>query len=244
MRRRYTPTDGVRPVLPDVPQDPAMASLLAASVLFNDDHVLVLNKPAGLAVHPGPRTPESLELYLDVLMLDRKKPPHPAHRLDRDTSGCLVLGRTPGSVRQLSDWFSSRQVKKTYLAIVEGVPPEPSGFVELPLKKVSSEKGGWRMIVADDGQTARTNWQLLKTNDRQSLLLLTPETGRTHQLRVHCAHIGYPICGDPVYGTRSDAHLMYLHARAVTVPTTYEKVLEVVAPVPDNWPADLDPSSI
>jgi tRNA pseudouridine32 synthase / 23S rRNA pseudouridine746 synthase len=231
--------DALRPVLPEPPQDPAMAALLAASVLFHDDHVLVINKPAGLAVHPGPRTPESLELYLDALMLDRKKPPHPAHRLDRDTSGCLVLGRTPGSVRQLAAWFSSRQVKKTYLAIVDGVPGELSGVVDAPLKKISSEKGGWRMVADPQGQSARTNWQVLKSNGGKSLLKLTPETGRTHQLRVHCAGLGFPICGDPVYGTTPADHLMYLHASRVTVPTTYEKILEVEAPVPGSWPPDL-----
>jgi tRNA pseudouridine32 synthase / 23S rRNA pseudouridine746 synthase len=234
MKRRYTTPP--RPLPEPVDADPNMAALLQARVLYQDDHVLVINKPAGLAVHPGPRTAESLELYLPFLMLDRKKPPHPVHRLDRDTSGCLVLGRTPGSVRQLSGWFSERQVEKTYLAIIDGVPDKPSGLIDAPLLKTSSEAGGWRMIVAAQGQTARTRWRLLKSDGRLSLLELKPETGRTHQLRVHSAHAGWPILGDPVYGTARADKRMYLHASDVVLPTRDGGQLIVTAPPPDDWP--------
>jgi RluA family pseudouridine synthase len=199
--------------------------------------VLVINKPAGLAVHPGPRTAESLELYLPCLMLDRKKPPQPVHRLDRDTSGCLVLGRTPGSVRQLSDWFAGRQVEKTYLAIVEGVPDAPSGLIDAPLLKTSSKAGGWRMVVARGGLAARTRWRRLTSNGRQSLLELKPETGRTHQLRVHCAEAGWPISGDPVYGTAQTNGRMYLHASHIVLPTREGGQRSITAPLPDDWPA-------
>ncbi len=215
--------------------DPGMADLLRASVLHLDAHVLVINKPAGLAVHPGPRTPESLELYLPVLALDRRKPPHPAHRLDRDTSGCLVLGRTPGSVRQLSQWFSDRRVKKTYLALVEGVPQAASGIVTAPLLKTSSEAGGWRMVVDDKGQSAVTRWHVLEVMDGRALLQLEPQTGRTHQLRVHCARIGHPIVGDPIYGTASPAGRMRLHASSITLPTDEGPELHVMAPQPADW---------
>jgi tRNA pseudouridine32 synthase / 23S rRNA pseudouridine746 synthase len=238
MRRRYTPRDGERPVLPDVPQNPAMAALLARSVLYHDDHVLVINKPAGLAVHPGPRTPESLELYLDVLMLDRKKPPQPAHRLDRDTSGCLVLGRTLGAVRQLSAQFSERLVKKTYLALVEGFVPEEQGTVDAPLLKISSEAGGWRMIVDERGQKAVTRWQREAVLENNSQLLLSPETGRTHQLRVHCAHMGFPIVGDPVYGNAIIGGRTLLHAQTIEFPDNRGGTIRVTAPLPDDWPVE------
>jgi RluA family pseudouridine synthase len=213
-----------------------MAALLQARVLYQDDHVLVIDKPAGLAVHPGPRTAESLELYLPCLMLDRKKPPQPVHRLDRDTSGCLVLGRTPGSVRQLSSWFSERQVEKTYLAIVEGVPDASAGLIDAPLLKTSSKAGGWRMVVAAQGQSARTRWRLLKRDGCLSLMELKPETGRTHQLRVHCAEAGWPISGDPVYGTARPDKRMYLHASEIVLPTREGGHLTVIAPQPDDWP--------
>ncbi len=235
MRRPYTRSEAVLPVAPD--PDPDMAALLQASVLYRDDHILVLNKPSGLAVHPGPRTPESLELYLPFLGFDRKRSPQPAHRLDRDTSGCLVLGRTPGSVRQLSSWFSERAIAKSYLAVVDGVPIATSGCVTQPLLKTSSAEGGWRMIVSSTGQTAITRWRMLTNDTVNSLLLLQPETGRTHQLRVHCATMGCPIAGDPVYGRSREDNHMYLHAYRISLPRIQsENALVVTAPLPDSWP--------
>lgn len=234
MKRGYTRSVTALPVAPE--PDPAMVDLLRASILHQDDHLLVINKPAGLAVHPGPRTAESLELYTPFLALDRKRPPQPAHRLDRDTSGCLALGRTPGSIRQLSAWFSDRAIGKSYLAIVDGVLDQPAGTVEAPLLKTSSAGGGWRMITDPNGQPAVTRWRVVAAGAGQSLLLLEPQTGRTHQLRVHCAHIGHPIAGDPVYGQAIPARRMYLHASRISLPTLTGSTLDITAPLPADWP--------
>jgi tRNA pseudouridine32 synthase / 23S rRNA pseudouridine746 synthase len=237
VRRRYTTHD--RPLPEQVEPDLHMAALLQASVLFVDDHVLVINKPAGLAVHPGPRTPESLELYLPFLALDRKKSPHPVHRLDRDTSGCMVLGRTPGSVRQMSSWFSERQIRKSYLAIVDGVTDKAQGNIKVPLLKTSSAEGGWRMVVDMQGLAAETRWTRILSTATNSLLKLEPQTGRTHQLRVHCASIGHAITGDPVYGAANSSKRMYLHADSLSFPDRLGGLQTVEAPLPRDWPVDM-----
>ncbi|MGK2286874.1 RluA family pseudouridine synthase [Pedomonas sp. V897] len=187
-------------------------------VLHIDAHVIVLNKPAGLAVHRGPKTPESLEDWLPLLTFGFKRLPQPAHRLDRDTSGCLVLGRHPKAIRQLGGLFADRAVRKTYWAVVEGHLPVKEGVIEAPLRKISSKAAGWRMIAAADGDPAVTRYRVLGESQRRSWVELIPETGRTHQLRVHCATLGHPIAGDRQYGegVTTGASLM-LHAREITL---------------------------
>ncbi len=213
-----------------------MAALLQNSVLHMDDHVLVINKPAGLAVHPGPRTAESLELYLDCLQFGRKLPPQPAHRLDRDTSGCLVLGRTRGALKALNVHFAEAAVGKTYLAVVVGDAAGETGIIDAPLEKTSSPTGGWRMEVSAAGRPAQTHWQVRGRADGLTLLELTPQTGRTHQIRIHCAHIGLPLLGDPVYGTAIAGTRTMLHAQALSIPMLHQAALRVSCPLPGDWP--------
>ena len=172
---------------------------LSARVLLLTPDLLALDKPAGLAVHPGPRTAVSLEDALDGLRFGRRERPQPAHRLDRDTSGCLLLGRDARAVRRLGALFTAGEVAKTYLACVVGEIAD-AGEIDASLAKISSAAAGWRMVVSDKGKSARTRWQVLARGDGRMLVELTPATGRTHQLRVHLAHIGAPIVGDPVYG--------------------------------------------
>lgn len=169
-------------------------------MLYIDAHVIVLNKPAGLPVHRGPRARYSLEAWLPALTFGFERLPQPGHRLDTDTSGCLALGRNPRALRQLNALFAERAVEKTYWAVVEGHPPASEGRIAAPLRKISTRAEGWRMVAAADGEPAVTRYKVLGRTARRSWLELTPETGRTHQLRVHCATLGCPIVGDPLYG--------------------------------------------
>ena len=186
-------------------------------MLHRDAMLIVLDKPAGLAVHPGPRTPDSLERYLDALRFGLRERPRLVHRLDRDTSGCLMLARHTKAVRRLSALFASSQVRKIYWAVVEGNPRADEGTFDQPLKK-QTRKEGWRMVVDPAGQRAVTHYRVLGRGNGLAWLELAPETGRTHQLRVHCASAGFPILGDPVYGRGASKVPMHLHARSIALP--------------------------
>lgn len=190
---------------------------LGARVQYKDGELLIIDKPAGLACHAGPQTEDCLERYVEFLRLGALHPPHLVHRLDRDTSGCLLLARNARALKRLSRLFADGRVEKTYWAIVEGAPDVSEGVIDAPLRKISTSTAGWRMIVAKNGLSARTSFQVLATTGMQSLLQLSPQTGRTHQIRAHCAHMGWPILGDPVYGqTKTGA--MLLHAYRLKVP--------------------------
>ena len=195
---------------------------LQARVLYRDGSILVIDKPAGLAVHPGPSTAESLERYLPALRFGIREVPRLVHRLDRDTSGCLVLARHSRGVSKLGRLFSSAAIKKTYWAIVEGAPTAPEGIVDRPLKKIT-RKEGWRMVPDAGGQRAVTRYRVLGASDGLTWLELSPETGRTHQLRVHCAAEGFPVLGDSTYGRDAPRTPLNLHARSVTIPLGGER---------------------
>ena len=203
-------------------------------VLFIDAEALVIDKPAGLAVHPGPRTPESLERYLRELRFGFQRPPAPVHRLDRDTSGCLLLARHPKAHRRFTQAFEAGRVAKTYLAVVGGVPEAEEGAVDMPLAKVSTREAGWRMVHDPSGRRAVTRWRLIAVAGGRALLLMTPETGRTHQLRVHAAEgLGLAISGDPVYGTGRGP--MLLHARSLEVERDGKEPVKAEAPLPPTF---------
>ena len=189
---------------------------LRARVLFRDADVIVLDKPAGLPVHAGPKGGSHLEAMLDALRFERRERPGLAHRLDRDTSGCLVLGRHKAALRQLGRLFERGAVEKLYWAVVQGQPVANHGTIVARLRKRSQVRGWW-MEVHDEGQDAVTDWAVLGRGDGLAWIECRPRTGRTHQIRVHLAHLGHPILGDPFYG-RNDAPRasMHLHARSVT----------------------------
>ena len=184
-------------------------------------------------MHAGPRGGPSLEDRLPSL--GKKRLPQPAHRLDMDTAGCLVLGRTKPALAELGGIFAAGRAAKTYWAVVRGAPPGPAGTVDAPLVTRSTARDGWRMVVDPAGQPAVTAWRVLGTADGQAWLELRPRTGRTHQLRVHCAHLGCPILGDPRYG--DGIGMLHLLARAIALPLDPPVAAE--APVPAHMQAAL-----
>ena len=203
-------------------------------VLFIDGEAIVLDKPAGLAVHPGPSTRESLESRLPELRFGFVRAPAPVHRLDRDTSGCLLLARNPKAHRRLARAFEEGRAEKSYLAVLEGVPPASEGRIELALAKVSSRAAGWRIVPDDAGKPATTRWRLIAARGARALVLFEPETGRTHQVRVHAASgLGAPIAGDPVYGRGGSP--MLLHALGLKVPREGKPAIEARAPLPPSF---------
>jgi len=203
-------------------------------ILYEDAEALVIDKPAGLAVHPGARTPRSLEDHLPDLRFGFHRPPAPVHRLDRDTSGCLLLARNPKAHRRFQRAFEEGLVEKTYLAVLAGVPEAEEGTIDMPIAKVSTLEAGWRMVPDPAGKSAVTNWRRLAIVDGHALVEFAPETGRTHQLRVHAASgIGLPIAGDPVYGDGRGP--MLLHARSLLVPREAKPPIAATAPLPPSF---------
>jgi tRNA pseudouridine32 synthase / 23S rRNA pseudouridine746 synthase len=221
---------------------------LVHRVLYRDGLVLVIDKPAGIAVHPGPGGGPDLESGFDALRFGLPYPPALAHRLDRDTSGCLVLGRHPRALRRLGALFAAGQVEKVYWAVVDGAPTEAEGRIETRLKKLS-RGSGWRMVIDPEGQRAITDYRVLGAAGGRAWLELRPRTGRTHQIRVHCAVLGCPVVGDPVYGKAGSSKPLLLHARAIALPLYPGRPpIEVTAPVPPHMLAALahlgyDPAS-
>ncbi len=213
---------------PPVPRQAPSADIAARIILLRDD-AMVLDKPAGLPVHRGPRGGASLEDWLEPLRMGKRHLPQPAHRLDTDTAGCLVLGRTKPALAALGRIFAEGLARKTYWAVVRGGPAEDEGVIDAPLLKTSSAARGWRMLVDPAGQNAVTRWRVLGRGAGTSWLELTPLTGRTHQLRVHCAAAGFPILGDPLYGA-GDPGGLHLVARRIDLPL--DPPLAAQAPVP------------
>lgn len=206
--------------------------MLKDKVLFLDGEALVLDKPPGLPVDPPRDGSISVASHLAELAFEFRRWPTPVHRLDRDTSGCLLLARNPKVHARFQQAFEAGMVEKRYLAVLDGVPPGGEGMIELPLSKVSSREAGWRMVPDPAGRPARTRWRLLREQGGRSLVEFRPETGRTHQIRVH-AQVGLaaPVAGDPVYGV-AGRHGLMLHAAGLRVPRGSKPAIEVAAPLP------------
>lgn len=218
---------------------------LASRILFRDSALIVLDKPAGIAVHAGSGRDNALDRQFHTLRFGEPRDPALAHRLDKDTSGCLVLGRTGAALAKLGRILQKGRAQKTYWAVVAGRPPQDEGLIEVPLARRSHDRRSWIMKAAlpDDGaaETAITRYRLLRAGDGLSLVELAPETGRTHQLRVHCDVLGCPIAGDPIYGgdrARALARHLHLHARRIVLPFHHDKPpVDVTAPVPPHMHA-------
>jgi tRNA pseudouridine32 synthase/23S rRNA pseudouridine746 synthase len=255
---------------------------MVSRLLYRDGLMLVIDKPTGFAVHRGPKGGESLEDHFDALRFGLPRAPSLAHRLDRDTSGCLVLGRHRKALALLGRLFKSGAVKKTYWAMVEGAPDADEGTIELPLGRLDETRGWW-MKHDPNGQPAVTKWMVMGRDPppfpgrspppcgeglgvgvaplaagvvdtssglptplpslphngggNYTWLALEPITGRTHQLRVHCAEMGWPIVGDAIYGNapRGGGPILHLHAREIVVPISKNRPpVRVTAPVPPH----------
>jgi len=210
---------------------------LSDRVLYRDGLILIVDKPAGIAVHARPGEAVSrdvLEYYFDALRFGLPRRPALAHRLDRDTSGCLVLGRHPKALRRVGKLFQEGRVQKTYWAICRGVPGKPSGTISRPLVKRKT-RTGWSVIALTEEEApaypgakpAVTTYRMLKSANGLSFIECKPKTGRTHQLRVHLASLGAPILGDPKYGdliATDRAMPMMLHARSLLLPLYPNKI--------------------
>ena len=211
---------------------------LAARLLYRDGLMLILDKPAGLAVHAGGSGEGGhLMSVLDGLRFGLPRPPELAHRLDRDTSGCLVLGRHRKALARLGRLFAEGKVEKIYWAVVVGVPAAAAGTIDAPLLKLE-RKHGWKVVTDPRGQPSITDWRVLGRTDRLAWIEARPRTGRTHQIRAHLAAIGSPIAGDAVYGAGTAdlaAPRLHLHARAITIPiSTAKPPISTTAPVPEH----------
>ncbi|WP_311267323.1 RNA pseudouridine synthase [Sphingobium sp. WCS2017Hpa-17] len=211
-------------------------SLFDDKVLFIDGEALILDKPAGLPVDAPRDGSLALENHLASLTFGFQRWPLPVHRLDRDTSGCLLLARNPKAHKRFAAAFEAGTVEKRYVAVVDGVPAEDSGTIELALKKISSEAQGWRMIPAKAGKNAITHWRKIAEKDGRALIAFTPQTGRTHQIRVHTLHgLGFGIVGDPVYGNGEGK--MLLHSRFLSIARGDKPAAAATAPLPDTFAA-------
>jgi tRNA pseudouridine32 synthase/23S rRNA pseudouridine746 synthase len=209
---------------------------LLSRLLHRDGLMLVIDKPAGVPVHRGPKGGASLEDAFDQLRFGLPRVPALAHRLDKDTSGCLVLGRHRKALERLGRLFKSGRIAKTYWAVVEGGPEGAEGEIDLALGRLDAARGWW-MQPDPMGLPSRTSWRVLgRSPDKATTFIeFTPHTGRTHQIRVHAQAMGWPILGDPVYGSgrREGSPPLHLHARAIAVPMQESKEpVRVQAPAP------------
>ncbi len=222
------------------PVDKRLLAELVAAIVLKDAAVLVLNKPAGLAVQGGSGTTQHVDGLLDGLRFGASERPRLVHRLDKDTSGALVLARTRAAARALTEAFRQRDAAKTYWALVAGAPNPERGMIDLALSKSGGAGNERARPDAVGGKPARTAYALLDhAGDRAAWLALRPETGRTHQLRVHCAAIGAPVLGDGKYGGRAaflpgweQGRGLCLHAQAIDIRHPAGGRLAVTCPPP------------
>ena len=248
---RLQPKDNIRippldisPKTPTAPKQFSKAdiALVKGMVLYKDDDMIVLNKPAGLAVQGGTKTTHHLDALLDILRFEKEEKPRLVHRLDKETSGILVVARTAQSATKLTRLFKTKEIRKTYWALVQGCPNPKKGKIEAPLlqKKCSDKKD--KRVIDEDGKPAISLYQVQDhLGDKVSWLQMSPLTGRTHQLRIHAADVlKTPILGDDRYGTRTELtkklpSKMFLHARAISIPVSNKKDFIVEAPLPIHF---------
>lgn len=212
--------------------------MITLPILFEDGEALVIDKPAGLPIDRPRAGGTSLENYLDALRLGFQRLPLAVHRLDQDTSGCLLLARHAKAHKRFAAAFEARQVEKVYLGVVAGAVADDEGTIALNLSKISSAEKGWRMIPARAGKPAVTHWRVVERKDDLTLVEFRPETGRTHQIRVHAlAGLGAALLGDSIYGAGEGARRTMLHAAALTVPRDDKPPIAATAPLPADFAA-------
>jgi 23S rRNA pseudouridine955/2504/2580 synthase len=237
--------DAPKPLSPQRQEDDKTRALLKSMTLYEDADVLVLNKPMGLAVQGGSGTVRHLDGMLEVLRDPQGQRPRLVHRLDKDTAGCLLVAKTRFAATALAKSFRSRSARKIYWALVAGVPKPTQGRISTFLAKEELERDSFMRIArhGEEGAShAVTFYAVVETAARQlAWISLKPVTGRTHQLRAHCAHIGHPILGDPKYFSKENWDLpgglqnrLQLLARRIAVPHPRGGTIDVTAPLPPH----------
>jgi len=258
---RLDPGQCVRVFIPLPEEVRILPEPIPLGILYEDEHLLVINKPAGMVVHPAPghtsgtlvnallaRFPAWAELDWWESEEDEEEAgadyPRPGivHRLDKDTSGLLIVAKSAGARSALQAQFQARQVEKVYLALVHGVPPAPAGLIDAPIGRDPRQRK--RMAVVAEGRPAVTAYRVLEPLGEYALLEVMPKTGRTHQIRVHLAFIGHPVVGDEVYGRRRSrlaCPRQFLHAARLSFrhPVT-GRPMEFSAPLPPDLQAVLE----
>lgn len=229
-------------------RDTETGAELIESVIYRDDEMIAINKPAGLAVQGGSGTTKHIDGALDSLRFGSSERPRLVHRLDKDTSGVLILARTQRAARRLTHAFRAKSALKVYWALVVGEPKPTNGQIELPIGKLPGRLGEKMAVDHETGQSAVTRYVTLeKLGRRAALVALSPVTGRTHQLRVHMEAIGTPILGDGKYGG-PEAFLqgegiskkLHLHARAIRIPDEDGVPIDIIAPLQDHMIRSFD----
>ncbi len=217
------------------------ADFIRSLVIYEDETIIVLNKPSGLAVQGGTNTIRHIDGMLAALCADGAEEPRLVHRIDKNTSGLLVLARNRQGAEILTRAFRERMPHKTYLALVNGCPSQNSGQIDARL-----EKCGDRVVVSENGKPALTDYRVLdRLGKKFALIEASPLTGRTHQIRAHLAHLGCPIVGDDKYfgrlkeKTDGIAAKLYLHAYKIDLSGIYRRKMEICAPLPDYFQTTL-----
>jgi len=230
---------------PPEPETRVEAQDIALSVLYEDAHLIVVNKPAGLVVHPGAGVPDGtlvnalLHHCTDLSGIGGVERPGIVHRLDKETSGCLVVAKSDVIHAALSKQFASREITKVYLAVTAGHPRRSSGTIEYPIDRHPIHRKKMAVAREGHGREAVTDYRLLALRPGQALIECRPRTGRTHQIRVHLKEIGCPVAGDLLYGTRGDYSRHLLHAWQLTFvhPSTGARLALAAPPPPEFlWP--------
>jgi len=222
----------IKVTLPDTTEPSLDAEPLTVPLLHSDPDVLVVNKPAGLVVHPAAGRPDRtlvnqlISRFPDLLNVGDPLRPGIVHRLDKDTSGVMVVAHSPAAHAHLVAQFAARAVAKTYLTLVEGSPAVERGVIDAPVGRHPKRRTA--MSVVRDGKPAITHFAVLESLGRYTLLQVTPDTGRTHQIRVHLAAAGFPIVGDPQYGRKTalpglERTFLHAHTLGFAHPTTRER---------------------
>ena len=240
------PARAARPKRHVEPLSPEEAELVREMVIYSDPHAFVLAKPPGLATQGGTKTYHHLDRLLDGLVDEDGARPKLVHRLDKDTSGALLVARTARAAGHFAKAFSGRTARKVYWALIVGVPSPEEGLIDLPLAKQPGT-GGEKMHVSEEaGLPAKTRWRLIdRAGNRAAWIELQPLTGRTHQLRAHMAAIGHPIVGDAKYGgpeaflTGGISRKLHLHARRIRIDSPEGGAIDVTAELPPHFAESL-----